>query len=108
MFRGEKLENERRVYSWMNWKLNTDMSLPRTLSFNQLLLSHWDTLTEKVQSEVKDTSINGHELDLATIVAVARWVILLLLPTLFIGAGLTKGKTWCFCQSRFEGGPGCG
>ena len=45
-----------------------------SLSFNRLLLSHWDKFTEKVQSEVKPTKINGHELDLATIVAVARWL----------------------------------
>lgn len=44
------------------------------LSLNGVLLSHWDKFTEKVQSEVKHTRINGHELDLATIVAVARWL----------------------------------
>lgn len=50
-------------------------------SFNRLLLSHWGVFIEKVgRSESKDksaaTGVNGHELDLATVVAVARCVFL--------------------------------
>jgi hypothetical protein len=47
------------------------------LSFNHLLLTHWNAFPGKIVSEVNPTSINGHELDLPTIVAVARYTSLL-------------------------------
>lgn len=70
------------------------------LSFNRLLLSHWDKFTEKVQSEVKDTRINGHELDLATIIAVARCLNIAFDNVYF--TSLISFKAWCFCNSRSE------
>jgi hypothetical protein len=42
-----------------------------------LLLTHWNAFTGKILLEVNPRSISDHELDLATIVAVARYSSLL-------------------------------
>jgi hypothetical protein len=44
---------------------------------NQLLLSHWSALAANVQRKGSDSIINGSNLDLATVVAVARYIKIL-------------------------------
>jgi hypothetical protein len=40
-------------------------------SFNSFLLSHWDGLAKKVRANVP-VVVDGHQLDLATVIVVAR------------------------------------
>lgn len=41
-------------------------------SFNHLFLRHWDTLLEKTQTNAGPIYVDGHNLDLASVLVVAR------------------------------------
>lgn len=59
------------------------------------LLSQWDVLTRKTSFGADETSVDGHQLDIATLVAVARLVT----PNLAVFRMLTDLQAWSHGQS---------
>lgn len=43
-------------------------------SINQILLTHWNNLSEKLKGDTPNPEISGSSLDLATVIDIARYV----------------------------------
>ena len=44
------------------------------MSMNQLIVAHWAELSAKIQRKKPDHVLSGHNLDLATVIAIARYI----------------------------------